>query len=258
MLRHLQDNPDHGPIPDHCKDNNFEAWNFLVDITQKCSMSNKGKKFCDELTNLLHNVKILARVLFKSTKDQKNAVKIDRVLGNALDLTPGEYKFNENELHKDVTVLSLLENARFFEDTYLHNESNKACVPAQNTNNDSNISESFQEKPLNNTHYIQNNSMLTLHENKCNTNEVGIKTFSSETSESLQSNAYESNKTNDSAKVEKMNVDSSMSLHSDLLSDNSLLGGLPNLRTSVDDLILSGVDTGTCRTCWRIAGVQMK
>ncbi|KAJ8930966.1 hypothetical protein NQ314_016180 [Rhamnusium bicolor] len=39
-------------------------------------------------------------------------------------------------------------------------------------------------------------------------------------------------------------LDGRLSVHTDLLSDNSLLN-LPNLRNSVDDLILSGVDSGT-------------
>lgn len=244
MLRHLQDNPDHGPIPEHCKDNNFEAWNFLVDITQKCSIGNKGKKFCEELTNLLHNVKILARVLFKSSKDQKNAVKIDRVLGNALDLAPGEYKFNENELHKDVTVLSLLENSRFFEETYLNNE-NKSCNDSVQTNEPMNVSsdtktnETFQ----NNSSYHSNN---TMNQNKVNINSETIETnfnnfgSNSRTNENQETTAFQ---TNEERKAEHQ-LDSTISLHSDLLSHNSLLNSLPNLRTSVDDLILSGVDSG--------------
>lgn len=38
-------------------------------------------------------------------------------------------------------------------------------------------------------------------------------------------------------------LDDRISVHQELLSENSLLH-LPNLRTTVDDLILTGVDTG--------------
>lgn len=261
MLKHFQDNPDHGPIPEHCKDNNFETWNFLVDITQKCSLTERGKKFCEELTNLLHNAKILAKVLFKATNNTKHSVTVDRVLGNALDLKPGDYKFNDQELHKDVTFLTLLENAKFFEDTYLNTNSYTECE--NNLDNKKDTTEKHSTTTDNNcvNQSISNNSNISMNtlSNKedRNTSSSYVKSENQITTKNLfefnqnnhKSNDCESKITNECQnKIHEENnkppeIDNSLSLHNELLEESSLLN-LPNLRNSVDELILSSVNNG--------------
>lgn len=114
MIQHLKKYPDHGPIPEYENNLNFEVWNYLVDITQKCPPARRGIKFCEELTNLLHNVLLLTSALFKKAEIYKNPVEVDKVLGNAIRLSPGLYNFNDAELIKDVTVLKLITNTDFF------------------------------------------------------------------------------------------------------------------------------------------------
>lgn len=161
MLKHLQDFPDHGPVPLHCRDNNFEAWNFLVDVTHKCSPGSRGKKFCAELTNLLHNLRLLKRVLFKAPKDEKNVVKVDAVLGRALDLEPGNYRFNESELLKDVTVFTLLQNSQFFDSDENTVVKGEICKNGEEANFGS-----FDKKQeligLHNEELLSENSLLNL------------------------------------------------------------------------------------------------
>ncbi|XP_028128479.1 uncharacterized protein LOC114324809 isoform X2 [Diabrotica virgifera virgifera] len=115
MLQHIKKYPDHGPLPQTDNSNvNFEVWNYLVDITQRCSVAQRGIKFCEELTNLLHNVLLLTSALFKKVEENKNFVEVDKVLGNAIGLNPGCYTFNDSELYKDVTVLKLITTTDFF------------------------------------------------------------------------------------------------------------------------------------------------
>lgn len=242
MLRHLQDFPDHGPIPEHCKDNNFETWNFLVDITQKSTLSNKGRKFCEELTNLLHNVKLLAKVLFKATNEKKHTVKIDRVLGNALDLKPGDYKFNENELHKDVTIMSLLENSKFFEDTYLNTneitEENRGTEHQETTTNlEKQSADIGLTKQATITNTLQNNDTIKSETSLGIVNEGSAKYPHNVIKKEMIS-------FHDKLRNEVKSEDSIISLHNELLTENSLLNSLPSLKNSVDDLIIPGVDSG--------------
>lgn len=290
MLRHLQDYPDHGPIPEHCKDNNFEMWNFLVDITQKCPTGTRGKKFCAELTNLLQNLKVLTRFLFKLSGD-KNSVKVNKLLANALNMIPGDYKFNENELHKDITVFKLLEETKFFEDSYLNNGSSSN---ANNTEIVSNISttENFitgtnnfngtEKSKLHNSPFlngcfesngaVSKNNLAVISENANSLlqqkipasinesigNPVNL-ALSANSFLNMDANHHDINmdlndfsstnnlihrKTESETDKKQLNhVDNTICLHSDLLSDNSLLNSLPNLRGSVDDLIMGSVDT---------------
>lgn len=257
MLKHFQDNPDHGPIPEHCKDNNFETWNFLVDITQKCSLTERGKKFCEELTNLLHNAKILAKVLFKATNDTKHSVTVDRVLGNALDLKPGDYKFNDHELHKDVTFLTLLENSKFFEDTYLNTNSY-----TENENNSDSKKDITEKRSMTTDNscvnqIISNNSNISMNTLSNKEDENTSNSGNQITTENPFEFNHNNHKTNDCQskianecqnKIPEENnkphdIDNSLSLHNELLEESSLLN-LPNLRNGVDDLILSGVNNG--------------
>lgn len=114
MIQHIKKYPDHGPLPMPRNEHNFDVWNYLVDITQKCRPAQRGLKFCGELTNLLHNVLLLTSALFKEVEANKTFVEVDKVLGNAIGITPGQYKFNDSELYKDVTVLKLITNTDFF------------------------------------------------------------------------------------------------------------------------------------------------
>lgn len=114
MIQHMKKYPDHGPIPLPRNENNFDVWNYLVDITQKSPPAQRGLKFCGELTNLLHNILLLTSALFKEVEENKTFVEVDKVLGNAIGLQPGQYKFNDSELYKDVTILKLITNTDFF------------------------------------------------------------------------------------------------------------------------------------------------
>lgn len=127
MIQHIKKYPDHGPLPIPRNENNFDVWNYLVDITQKCPPAQRGLKFCGELTNLLHNVLLLTSALFKEVEPNKTFVEVDKVLANAIGLPAGQYKFNDSELYKDVTVMKLITNTDFFKpvsiskDKYLDN-----------------------------------------------------------------------------------------------------------------------------------------
>ncbi|XP_066261508.1 uncharacterized protein [Euwallacea similis] len=112
MLEHLRKNPSHGPI-DQNKENHFEVWNHLVSITQKCALSERGAKFCQELSNLLHNLLLLTNALFKKLGSAVNEVDVDKVLGNAIGLNPGTYYFDDTNLYKDVSLLKLMGNTDF-------------------------------------------------------------------------------------------------------------------------------------------------
>lgn len=208
MLKHLEDNPDHGPIPEHCKTNNSEVWNYLVDITQKCPTGRKGLKFCEELSTLLQNLKALARFLFKISND-KNTVVVDTFLGAALDLAPGNYRFNENELHKDVTIFKMLNDMKLFD------EKKQAT-----------IIQSSQKLPQS---AVAKNELLSSNFNSVTNNHDENAVMDSFLAKEKESNQDTTN---------KQPADNSLSLQTDLLSDNSLLNSLPNLRCSVDDLIL--------------------
>ncbi|CAG9771933.1 unnamed protein product [Ceutorhynchus assimilis] len=111
MLKHLQKYPSHGPVTQK-QQNDFEVWNHLVSVTQKCPSSERGSKFCQELSNLLHNLLFLTNALFKKVGNN-NEVEIDKVLGNAVGLSPGSYYFDDSRLCKDVAVLQLMENSEF-------------------------------------------------------------------------------------------------------------------------------------------------
>lgn len=109
ILEHLRKNPTHGPM-NESEGSHFEVWNYLVSITQKCPSSERGPKFCQELSNLLHNLLLLTNALFKKLGNASSEVKVDKVLGNAIGLAPGSYYFDDNNLYKDVTVLKLMSN----------------------------------------------------------------------------------------------------------------------------------------------------
>lgn len=254
MIEHLKKYPDHGPLPEGYQRFNFDVWNYLFDITQKCQPGQRGAKFCEELSNLLHNLQLLKSALFKTVKDSKNCVQVDRVLGNALGLAPGKYQFDENELYKDVTVLKLITNTEFFT-TNLNNkdgnehgmsqtrELEKDAICAENMQNKKlkqdekmhDVSIPFSNVILNNGLPIQNS----------NATENFIRNERDENVHSIPlNNIQQASSLIPDHSFAKKDIDSPI-LHPDILTENLLLHNLPTTRNSVDDLILSNVDTGS-------------
>ncbi|XP_044268514.1 uncharacterized protein LOC123013795 [Tribolium madens] len=241
MIQHLKKNPDHGPLPEGYQQYNFDVWNYLFDITQKCKSGQRGVKFCEELSNLLHNVQLLKSALFKTVTDNKNCVQIDKVLGNAIGLSPGKYKFDENELYKDVTVLKLITNSDFF-------KPNNVNAATKNKTFDETHTDQSENKKI-------KTGIQDLDKNLSRVGESGenAKTCDIDTSDSLlkndKPNEGDFNLISPNASKEqdvsiadnfakKMEVDSQIALPADLLSENLLLPSLPNPRNSVDELIL--------------------
>ncbi|RZC35509.1 uncharacterized protein BDFB_005692, partial [Asbolus verrucosus] len=247
MIQHLKKYPDHGPLPEGYQQFNFDVWNYLFDITQKCKSGQRGVKFCEELSNLLHNVQLLKSALFKTVTDNKNCVQIDKVLGNAIGLSPGKYKFDENELYKDVTVLKLITNSEFFKPS-INNKQSSDSVVVKNKNEDCDEREKKKLKQ-------DETSLQCLNKNYTITNDNPEQSV-------ICHNVIESNNTlmsnythkPENAKIQEQTVDNytkkvdvhnQMSLHSDLLTDNLLLHSLPNPRNSVEELMLTSVDNGS-------------
>lgn len=239
MVKHLEDNPDHGPIPEHCKTNNSEVWNYLVDITQKFPTGKRGMKFCAELSNLLQNLKVLSRYLFKLS-DEKNAVALDTFLGAVLDLPSGNYRFNESELHKDVTIFKMLNDMKLFDDA---NQTKKGDKHENGVNKSNNLSTlTFNEQKSNSENVLpdvnnQTESRTAVFASSKNSasiqDENAMDEYSIIENKNCKSDTTESNQNDNSAAA----------LHGELLSDNSLMNSLPNLRCSVDDLMLPGMDS---------------
>lgn len=229
MVKHLEDNPDHGPIPEYCKTNNSEVWNYLVDITQKLPTGKRGSKFCEELSNLLQNLRVLSRFLFKLS-DEKNTVALDTYLGSVFDLPPGNYRFNESELHKDVTIFKMLNDMRLFENA------NKRKNNSFKTNSDTSkaTGNDFMDV-VEHRNDVDNKTEVVSHSfvncNNTNHKENGV-TEEFSVNEDKAHNGNEKPTTSNNV----------VSLHNELLCDNSLMNALPNLRTSVDDLILPVMD----------------
>ncbi|XP_018564321.1 uncharacterized protein LOC108905784 [Anoplophora glabripennis] len=262
MIQHIKKYPDHGPIPHN--ELNFDVWNYLVDITQKCPSAQRGIKFCEELTNLLHNVLLLTSALFKKVEQNKNYVDVDKVLGNAIGLPPGPYKFNDSELYKDVTVLKLITNSDFFKPvntdegagidknvTVVNKSRESEEVEAQKTE-----SSSYRDVKVICDHTKGDEEKTDLYFRTHGDDFSMIKTQNNITSEEVQCipviessviiNNFEKGNVETAAPssfIKKtQSLDNRLPVHTDLLSDNSLLN-LPNLRNSVDELILSGVDS---------------
>lgn len=250
MLKHLEDNPDHGPIPEHCKTSSSEVWSFLVDVTQKSPAGRRGLKFCEELSNLLQNLKILARYLFK-VSHEKNTVVVDKYLAGALDLAPGKYKFNESELHKDLTIFKMLNDMKLFDDANKAKSSEGRAICKNEITHEPNsvdqmcvgetamVLERKEDNAKNMSFTVKKENEVMPNNFSSNQDESAVmQNFSAKVPSYPKSNEGTNSKLENSVAAEN-----SISLHSELLSDNSLLNALPNLRCSVDDLILSGVDT---------------
>lgn len=229
MVKHLEDNPDHGPIPEYCKTNNSEVWNYLVDITQKFPTGKRGSKFCEELSNLLQNLRVLSRFLFKLS-DEKNTIALDTFLGSVLDLPPGNYRFNESELHKDVTIFKMLNDMRLFENA------NKRKNNSLKTNSDTSksIGNDFMDI-VEHRHDIDNKTEV-VSDNLVN----GNNSIQKENGVLHEFSVNEHETHNGNEKLTASN--NIVSIQNELLCDNSLTNALPNLRTSVDDLILPVMD----------------
>lgn len=141
ILEHLKKNPSHGPLQKD-EEKHFEVWNYLVSLTQKTSSSERGRKFCAEISNVLHNLLLLANALFKKVGNVTSEVSVDKVLGNAIGLVPGNYYFDDSNLYRDVTVLKLISNNDFLsslkfanDDTFVdrNSETNCKCGKGNNT-----------------------------------------------------------------------------------------------------------------------------
>nr|XP_023028958.1 uncharacterized protein LOC111517139 [Leptinotarsa decemlineata] len=225
MMQHIQKHPDHGPMPQNEKKANFDVWNFLVDITQKCPQAQRGAKFCEELTNLMHNLLLLTSALFKKVELNKNFVEVDKVLGNAIGLKPGPYCFNDNELYKDVTVLQLLTTTDFFKPS---DDSGKP--PKENVKVAEAVGEPIESVAEINpeTAYLE---VETKDASKDSPDQCIPKTKPDLTPEL---------KIPPEVAVEK---NETPHIDSEMLSDNSILH-LSNIRTSVDELMMTSVDTG--------------
>lgn len=236
MVKHLEDNPDHGPIPEHCKTSNSEVWNYLVDVTQKFPAGKRGLKFCEELSNLLQNLKVLSRYLFKLSSE-KNTVAVDAILGSVLDLSPNNYKFNESELHKDVTIFKMLNDMKVFEDANRTKTNKFDCVGDTLMNTLEPAVTERIKNPENNLPVVENigkvNTNTTNRQNEKHTNLFSIN------EKKEMPNIIEVNKNEHFITADKVIT----SNQNELLSNNSLMNSLPNFRCSVDDLILPGIDT---------------
>lgn len=298
MIQHIKKYPDHGPLPQ--KENssvNFEVWNYLVDITQKCSTAQRGIKFCEELTNLLHNVLLLTSALFKKVEQNKNFVEVDKVLGNAIGLAPGFYTFNDSELYKDVTVLKLITTTDFFKPVNLVNSEKdkienpvvetrtsnindtitvKKEISIQNSEIENNVTETTTDLYFNSQndlrkspHRIELRINLDLEDMKekiipmdsdplplrDKSTKDGVNTLVDNLSKNLEDVYF--NTQEDLRKTtpfcipeieHKINSnledkDEITQIDSELLSDHSLMH-LSNIRSTVDDLMLTSVDPG--------------
>ncbi|XP_057663031.1 uncharacterized protein LOC130898022 isoform X1 [Diorhabda carinulata] len=277
MIQHIKKYPDHGPLPQ--KENssvNFEVWNYLVDITQKCSTAQRGIKFCEELTNLLHNVLLLTSALFKKVEENKNFVEVDKVLGNAIGLTPGFYTFNDSELYKDVTVLKLITTTDFFKPVHLSNtgkdkiessvvETQTSAVKKEinihsETKNNVyfNSQEDLRKSPAPRIHLDledMKEKIIPMESDPAPTRDKSTKDGVDNISKSLEDVYFTAE--DDLRKPQtfcipemehKINTnledkDEITQIDSELLSDHSLLH-LSNIRSTVDDLMLTTVDPG--------------
>ncbi|KAJ8951827.1 hypothetical protein NQ318_019802 [Aromia moschata] len=251
MVQHIKKYPDHGPLPNN--ELNFDVWNYLVDITQKCPPAQRGVKFCEELTNLLHNVLLLTSALFKKAEINKNHVDVDKVLGNAIGLPPGPYKFNDNELYKDVTVLKLITNSDFFKPS---NRSDDDKVCNKNSSEESKLEVSNEKREEKAWEGVNGKKQDGKEEDKGElrgyfNNKEGTKAniFPSDKKEvktdvSTQFSTIKGQHNPNAPSPDNFikgndTLGDRLSVHTDLLSENSLLH-LPNLRNSVDELIMSG------------------
>nr|CAH7718198.1 unnamed protein product [Callosobruchus chinensis] len=272
MIQHIRKNPEHGPMPTSTE-LNFDVWNYLVEVTQKCPPALRGIKFCEELTNLLHNVLLLTSALFKKVELNKNHVEVDKVLGNAIGLPPGLYKFNDSELYKDVTVLKLITNTDFFKpvDTTMEEKSPEG---RKDEGTDPKVQKIDADQFLNKEDLIKEREDCDKAKQK--QSEMAYETREERTDVTFTScNGFCIDKAADTPPPEyphlasivpkkppeppvnallpqptlDLNITPPCELtkmkppNIELLSDNSLLN-LPNLRNAVEDLILPGVDTG--------------
>lgn len=262
MLKHLQKHPDHGPIPEHCKSRYNDTWNYLIDIANKRPSGQKGIKFCRELVNFLSNVRVLAKMFFKHPSgNENNLYYVDETFAELLGIQSGNYVLNENELHKDLHIYSFLNSSTQPNDIE-KDVTFKNTVTNQNAKDNSNASlhVTNQTSQSTNSNDKTNNPVVIKIENqveqeteeindftlKCDVHE---KSFDSEMNK--LSNGYNNN---DNEEVRMSTCErlpeavkpntSDLTLPSDLLSENCLLNSLPNLRTSVEELILNNVDTG--------------
>lgn len=117
LIKHFQKYPDHGNRNANQKQYN-STWKYLIETSMKASNGSKAKTFCEELSLLIQNARLLAKYLFKLNEDD-TAIQVDDLLGNILGIGTGRYTLNENDLCKDVTLFSYLD-MNYFDETYLN------------------------------------------------------------------------------------------------------------------------------------------
>lgn len=124
LLKHFQQYPDHRDRNLNQKQHS-STWKYLIETAMKSSSGSKAKTFCDELSLLIQNARILAKYLFKLSQDE-NAFQVDDMLANALGINSGKYTLNENDLCKDVTLFTYLD-MNYFDETYLNGHDGKSA-----------------------------------------------------------------------------------------------------------------------------------
>lgn len=238
MIQHIKKYPDHGPLPQKESSKvNFEVWNYLVDITQRCTPAQRGIKFCEELTNLLHNVLLLTSALFKKVEHNKNFVEVDKVLGNAIGLSPGFYTFNDSELYKDVTVLKLITTTDFFK-------------PVNSTTSQTEKSITASPQEIEKNTVIVKKESVVVAEPEHGTKKIEPVYFNSredlrKDEPSFCMQEIEPKIVTDLADIpdEYGKKDENLHIDSELLSHHSLLH-LSAIRNTEEDLMLTSVDPG--------------
>lgn len=241
MLQHFEKHPDHKPASDYYKARYDDTWNYLIDISNKNPAGQRGIKFCQELISLMKNIRLVAKSLFKSpTGVDKNLFFVDSMLSTVLGIDSGNYALNESKLHKEVLVL--------------HPCSNNAD---NNIQPDTNLVKPLdvQKKPTSFSapcpQYGSNGAIVEpihfnpqIHNFNLNCDTVS-KPFNPDLNlfnEPLQV-LKEKASPNVILPHNKKSIQTDISLHTELLSDN-LLHSLPNLRSSVEELILNNVNNG--------------
>ncbi|KAF5276958.1 hypothetical protein FQR65_LT16122 [Abscondita terminalis] len=242
MLRHFEKHPDHRPKSDYYKARYDDTWNYLIDISNKNPVGQRGIKFCRELVNLLNNVRIVANSFFKNpTEADTNLFFVDDALSRCLGIDSGNYALNENKLHKEVQViLPCSTNDHDNNNVTLIAGTNFDLCESKDTFNGNIGSYNVGNSNLDNNVNQTNGTADTLSFNNSNNGftlncDISAKPFSF--SENFQNDKDKGIKSPEREKPPEI------SLHSELLSENSLLNSLPNLRNSVDELLNNGQDT---------------
>ncbi|KAK5647041.1 hypothetical protein RI129_005505 [Pyrocoelia pectoralis] len=252
MLRHFEKHPDHKPASDYYKARYDDTWNYLIDISNKNPAGQRGLKFCQELISLLNNIRVVAKSLFKNpTGLDKNLFFVDGMLSNVLGIDSGNYVLNESKLHKEVVLLHPCSN-NADNNLQLDTDFSLKTLDSQKEENISFRQKCAQYEIQNKTDCADVNNVEPIHFNSnhnfnlnCDINSKPFNTDLNPFNEPFQVMKEKTSGnviTHQSGHDKKIHTD--ISLHNELLSDNLLLNSLPNLRSSVEELILNNVNNG--------------